>query len=196
MIYFFLQNREKQGNLSKVFESILMAASVILTFGWFAMLFIDKFDEVNLILIKVLILVALTGLFSFLYFKIKSQRIVIFAIILIIARIGFDWFIWPLRAPQFEEHEANALTVAEITGDESVFYYHVPMLQYGASFYMGKAKHDIIRKEGFKPMLNTYYIMDNVGLAKIQNNHQYIKMYFQYPNVEDGRNLNLIKILD
>ena len=195
-IYFFLQNREKQGNLSKVFESILMAASVILTFGWFAMLFIDKFDEVNFILIKVLILVALTGLFSFLYFKIKSQRIVIFAIILIIARIGFDWFIWPLRAPQFEEHEANALTVAEITGDESVFYYHVPMLQYGASFYMGKAKHDIIRKEGFKPMLNTYYIMDNVGLAKIQNNHQYIKMYFQYPNVEDGRNLNLIKILD
>jgi 4-amino-4-deoxy-L-arabinose transferase-like glycosyltransferase len=195
-IFFFLKNLEEKRQLSKIFETIFLVASVILTFGWFAMLFIDKFDQVNLIVLKVLVLVAVTSFFTFLYFKIKSHRIVIFAIILIIARIGFDWFIWPLRAPQFEKHANSALTVAEITGKESVFYYHAPMLQYGASFYMSKTKHDIIRKEEFKPMLNTFYIVDNIGLTEIQNTHQYIKMYFQYPNVEDGRNLNLIKIFN
>ena len=121
---------------------------------------------------------------------------VIFAIIIIIARVGFDWFIWPLRAPQFEEHKANALTVAEITGKESVFYFHAPMLQYGASFYMSNAKRDIIRKEEFKPMLNTYYIVDNDGYSGIEAKHKNIKVYFQYPNVEDGRNLILLKIFE
>jgi hypothetical protein len=121
---------------------------------------------------------------------------VIFAIILIIARIGFDWFIWPLRAPQYEVHQTNALKVAEITGNESVFYYQAPMLQYGASFYMEKAKNRIINIERFKPMLNTFYIVDNEGIDKIQNKYDNVKIYFQYPNVEDGRNLILIKILE
>jgi len=195
-VFYFLKNLELNGKLSKIFETTFLIASIVLTFGWIAILFVDKFDQVNFVVIKVIVLMAITGVFTIIYFKIKSQRIIIFAIILIIARIGFDWFIWPLRAPQFDIHEENALTVAEITGKESVFYYHASMLQYGASFYMSKAKHDIIRKEEFKPMYNTYYIVDNEGYDKINSTHQSIKIFYQYPNVEDGRNLNLIKILE
>jgi 4-amino-4-deoxy-L-arabinose transferase-like glycosyltransferase len=195
-VYFFLKNQNENKKLSKIFETVLLVASVILSLGWFAMLFIDIFDPIGYILIKVLFLVAITSLFTYLFLKIKSQRIVIFAIIIIIARIGFDWFIWPLRAQQFEVHETNALKVAEITGKESVFYFEAPMLQYGASFYMSKAKDRIINIETYKPMYNTYYIVDNDGLERIQESYDRIKIYFQYPNVEDGRNLNLIKIIE
>jgi 4-amino-4-deoxy-L-arabinose transferase-like glycosyltransferase len=195
-VYFFLQNKEKKGTLGKIFETILLVASVILSLGWFAIPFFDQFDPINQILPKVIFLFAITSFFTFLYVKIKNRRMVIFAIILIIARIGFDWFIWPLRAPQYEVHQTNALKVAEITGNESVFYYQAPMLQYGASFYMEKAKNRIINIERFKPMLNTFYIVDNEGIDKIQNKYDNVKIYFQYPNVEDGRNLILIKILE
>ncbi len=195
-VYFFLQNKEKQGNPGKIFETILLVASALLSTGWFAIPFISKFDHVSNIWLKVFLLFAITSFFTFLYLKIKNQRIVIFAIIIIIARLGFDWFIWPLRAPQYEVHQTNALKVAEITGTESVFYFQAPMHQYGASFYLSKEKNRIINIESFKPMLNTYYIVDNDGLAKIQSKNDNIKIYFQYPNVEDGRNLILIKILE
>jgi len=195
-VYFFLKNKNEKKKLSKIFETVLLVASIVLSIGWFALLFIDKFDGVSYIFLKVFILFLLTGAFTYLLFKIKSQRIVIFTIIIIIARIGFDWFIWPLRAQQFEVHETNALKVAEITGHESVFYYQTPMLQYGASYYMSRAKDRIINKETFKPMPYTYYIVDNDGLGRLQEKHKNIKIHFQYPNVEDGRNLILIKIIE
>jgi hypothetical protein len=118
-IYFFLKNKNEKKKLSKIFETVLLVASIGLSIGWFALLFIDKFDNVSYIFLKVFILFLLSGAFTYLLFKIKSQRIVIFAIIIIIARIGFDWFIWPLRAPQFEVHETNALKVAEITESDT-----------------------------------------------------------------------------
>jgi 4-amino-4-deoxy-L-arabinose transferase-like glycosyltransferase len=195
-VYFLIKNLERQGTLSKIFETILLLLSVALSIGWLVLPFIDKFETVSFIFLKVIFLVIITSFFTFLYAKIKIQRMVIFAIIIIIARIGFDWFIWPLRAPQFDEHEINALTVAEITGNESVFYYQAPMLQYGASFYMSKTKNRIINVESFKPMYNTFYIVDNAGLERLQQEYYDIKIFFQYPNVQDGRNLILIKILE
>jgi 4-amino-4-deoxy-L-arabinose transferase-like glycosyltransferase len=195
-VFYFLKNSEANGKLSKIIEIVFISISAILTIAWFSLLFIGIFDGVKFIILKVFLLAILSGIFTWLMIKIKSQRLVIFAIIIIIARIGFDWFIWPPRASQFEVHESNALKVAEITGRESVFYYQAPMLQYGASFYMSKAKNRIINTETFKPMPNTFYIVDNGGLERLQEKHKSVKIYFQYPNVEDGRNLVLIKILE
>jgi len=195
-VFYFLKNSEENGKLSKILENIFIAVAAILTIGWFSLLFIDIFDGINFIYLKVVVLAILSGVFTWLMLKIKGQRLVIFAIIIIIARIGFDWFIWPLRAPDMVVHEENALKVADITGRESVFYYQAPMLQYGASFYMSKAKDRIINKESFKPMYNTFYIVDNGGMERLQDKYDNIKIFFQYPNVEDGRNLVLIKILE
>jgi hypothetical protein len=84
--------------------------------------------------------------------------------------------------------------VAQITADEPLLYYHAPMLQYGATYVMTREKQQLIRQEREAPKPGVFYITDNDGLKLIRQESE-VEIFYKYPNVEDGRNLNLIKII-
>jgi hypothetical protein len=195
-LYFFLESTERQHKLRQIFESILITAASLLTAGYLALPFVPAFSEVGFPFVKSLLLFLISSGVLYLLIRLKKHPIVLFAIILIIGRLAFDWFVWPQRAPQYVKFEEAAYEVASITGNEPVKYFHAPMLQYGGSYYMTLAKWQIIGKENGEPKSGIFYITDDAGLEKLRHSHINMKTYFEYPNVEDGRTLYLIKILD
>ncbi len=195
-LYFFKISLERKKVPVKIFHGILIVASVLLTVGMLTIPFIEKFSVFPDVWLKSIFLFIIAAMLTFLLFKLRRQRIIIFSLILIVTRIGFDWFIWPQRAPQYERYENDAVKIAEITKDEKLYYYKAPMLQYGASFYISVHKNDIVRQEHKNPKSNIFYIVDDGGLDEITNIGLKYKIFYQYPNVEDGRKLNLIKIIN
>lgn len=194
-IYFYLENSKNRGKLADIFEMVLIGVATLLTLAYLAIPFIPAFQVGSLVILKAAGLFIVSALFVFLMMKIKEQRIVLFAIVLIIGRIGFDWFVWPQRAPEWVKYEDAANKVAEITGNEKVYYYQAPMLQYGGSYYMSLAKWQIIGKEKGQPETGVFYIVDDDGLEALRKQFTEVKVFYDWPNVEDGRRLSLIKIV-
>ncbi len=193
-VFFYLENKKNDGRIPAILETVFMVAAVILTLGYLALPVLPDFSWVRNTILKSLLLFALSGIFTWLLFRIRQHRLVIFAILLIIGRLALDWYIWPQRAGVHEKYEASAHRVAAITGEEPVDYYHAPMLQYGASYYMSLDKWQIIGQETGTPVTGHFYITDNQGLDTLRMQHRPVKIYYRYENVEDGRRLNLIKI--
>ncbi|MFP4471290.1 MAG: ArnT family glycosyltransferase [Bacteroidales bacterium] len=193
-VYFFLKNKAQRGKASHILEMILLGAAAVLTVAYLALPFVPDFQDVPGRIIISILLFLLSGFFTFLYFKIKSSRLVIFAILLIIGRLAFDWYVWPQRAAQYTEFEQSARKVAEITGQEPVSYYDAPMLQYGASYYMSLEKWQVIRQETGRPQPGRFYIVDDASLKKLQRQSGEVKVFYSYRNVEDGRRLSLVKV--
>jgi 4-amino-4-deoxy-L-arabinose transferase-like glycosyltransferase len=195
-IFFYLKFRAAHKRLSIALEWVFIVASTIISTGYLTIPFLPQFSSLHGVVWKSLVLFCLSVFFTVLVWKIKKQRIVLFAIILIIARVAFGLFIWPQRAPEFDRYEKDAKEVALITAGEEVYYYHAEMSQYAASYIMTREKWDIIRMEKQSPKNNIFYITDDAGFDLIRSNHDSIDVYFSYPNIEDGRNLNLIKLRD
>lgn len=193
-VFFYLKSKQQNEKLPKIVEWIFLLASVILTLGYFSLPFVPQFGDVPHMIPVSLILFALSGVFTYLIFRLKEYRLIIFAILLIIGRIAFDWFVWPQRAPQYQKYEEAANRVAEITGNTPVKYFQTPMMQFGASYYMSLEKWQVIGKEHETLNSETYYIVDDRALKNVREKYESLKIYFQYPNVEDGRQLSLIRI--
>ena len=194
LAFFYLESFHTSNKLRVVFESVLMIAAAILTAGYLVLPFVPAIAGVSMQIAKVLLLFVLSGVFVYLMIRLKKHRVVIFAIVLIVGRLAFDWFIWPQRAAQWEKFENASNKVAEITGDEAVKYFRVPMLQWGGSYYMSLAKWQIIGQEKNDPESDVFYITDDAGLQKIRSMNNHVKIYYDYPNVQDGRTLHLVKI--
>ena len=162
--------------------------------GYLALPFIPQFAKTPHAEAVAIILFVLSAILLYFYFYLRDKRLIIFAIVLIVGRIAFGWYMWPQRAAQFEVYEKDAIEVAQITAGEPLLYYHAPMLQYGATYVMTREKWQLIRQEKQAPKQGVFYITDDDGLALIKQENQ-VGIFYQYPNVEDGRNLNLIKII-
>jgi energy-coupling factor transporter transmembrane protein EcfT len=175
---------------------LFIGASVLLTLGYIALPFLPQLSNMEGIIWKSGFLFLLSAIIVFLLWKIPGQRLLTFALVLIVARMAFGWFVWPQRAPHFEQFEQDAIQVAQITNDEPVYYYQAEMLQYGASYIMTREKQTIIQQEKGEPRVGVFYITDDAGLNSINENADSLQLFFTYPNAEDGRNLNLIKIIE
>jgi 4-amino-4-deoxy-L-arabinose transferase-like glycosyltransferase len=194
LVFFYLQNKTGNGKLTTITEMVFLAGAVLLTIGYLVIPFLPPFAGFPGIMRKSAMLFMLSGFFTFLFWKVQTQRLVLFAIIVIIGRIGFSSFVWPQRAPQYLKYERDAVKVAEITAGERVYYYNVNLAQHGASYVMTREKREIIRKEYDNPQPGIFYITDDEGVHRIREKHGDVKLYFSYPNAEDKKNLNLIKI--
>ncbi len=195
-LYFYLKNKAENKKGSKILEFVLLCLASLLTLSFLFFPFVPDFSKVPMVFSKSILLLMLGLVFTFFYWKIKSQRLMLFVIILLIGRMALGFFIWPQRGVDYENYEKHAIETARITKDDSVYYYHAEMTQYGASYVMTREKWDIIRIEKDTPKPGVFYITDDAGLEIIGQNHRDIKVFYTYPNAQDGRNLNLIKIID
>ncbi len=193
-VFFYLENKKQNKRLSSIMEWVFFGAGILLTIGYLALPLIPQFADTPAAKTVATILFVLSAILMYFYFYLRDKRLIIFAIVLIVGRIAFGWYVWPLRAEQFEVYEEDAIEVAQITADKPLLYYHAPMLQYGATYVMTREKQQLIRQEKQEPKPGVFYITDDDGLALIRQENQ-VEIFYQYPNVEDGRNLNLIKIM-
>ena len=191
-VYNFFE--QEAGIRPLVIEIVFLTVTGLLIAGLIIIPFLPQFYVTEHVVFKSVILIMVMIFLMYLMVRFKAQRLVLFVLVLVISRFALDWFVWPQRASTYQQFESDAIQVARITGKEPVNYYGAPMLQYGASYVISKEKWDVVGQERNDPKPNIFYITDNTGLEKIRRKFGIPKIYFTYPNVEDGRDLHLLKI--
>jgi len=113
---------------------------------------------------------------------------------LLLIRVAFDWFIWPIRYEKFINLKTEAIKVAKMTKDKDLFFYTGTKVDRGTSYYLSNEKKQILRFKGncFSP--EDYCIVDPESLRKLsQTRHKFKKLY-GFETLPEGNKLYLIRI--
>ena len=110
---------------------------------------------------SILLVVLFMGL-STLYYRWREQRLLVFAAVLLVVRLGFDWFVLPdrLRDDYGSEVRLSTLDVARKYGDGPLYIYKQTDIETTNGFYLTAATGRIVPRvyENFDS--SAYYIVN------------------------------------
>ncbi len=155
---------ELPGNVTfrKVMEKIFLVIIGVMVLAILVVPFIPMIPNVSNGSGKVLFLMVLLGMALVFYLRNSAYRLYIFGIVLLIARIGFDWFVFPSRLqtePQVA-YRSNSIHVGQLTkGEELWIYKHTPV-NHDVSFYISRERGKILSRSLDKPGKGVFYLTD------------------------------------
>ncbi|MDF1863942.1 MAG: glycosyltransferase family 39 protein [Saprospiraceae bacterium] len=97
--FFFLhyENKKEQTPLFNFFDRLFFIFCIFATLASIIPIFLPETQDFNYLYIKVLGLFLALGALTYLYQKLKTERLVILVLVLLVIRIGFNWFVLPNR---------------------------------------------------------------------------------------------------
>lgn len=172
-------------------EAIFLIVGIIATLGvWYVPFFRDTKD-IPLVWVKVAILSMASGFFTFLFYKIKKQRMVIFVILMLLLRLGFDWFAFPPRAKKFKPYSDNAEYVGNLTKNSNLYLYKETVRDDPNSFYLTRSRGQIVKIANNHDDKNAFYLSEE----KYLEGEQY-EVFYEYRIFSEKRRLLLVKFLE
>jgi 4-amino-4-deoxy-L-arabinose transferase-like glycosyltransferase len=193
-VYFFMEDQAQERVLTRILNVFLLMASLVLSVGYLILHFIPQLKEIDHLFMKVLPLFLISITITFLYWKVPGHRLLLFALLLLVGRMAFATLIWPMRAPDFEQYEQDALEVTKITGNEKIYFY-APVVQYGFNYVLTKETWQIIEKAYSASTPDLFYITDEDGLEKIRADGFSVQIYYTFQGTQHGsRIFYLIKL--
>ena len=118
----------------------------ILTLSFLAPLFLEQTAFIDLVIAKSLILFGIACVFLIAFFKFPGERILCLIAILLLARIGFDLFVLPVRYHDSQESKLKqmAMEVGKITGQDTVEILPGTPVNHDISFYITRERGKIL----------------------------------------------------
>ncbi len=195
LFYFYYKYREEKLFQNVLIDYLLFAIGVIATLGTIAIFFIDETRNLPLIIPKFIFLFLAMGVLTYLMLRIKPYRLLIFAIIMLVVRIGFNWTVIPARYQLDRGIPAKegAIRMGQIIKGEPLYILGWSGVDDFSAFYITRERNEILsRKHGgpYDVSSTIYYIGDNNKLV----NKDY-RLYYSYNTHWQERKLKLVKIL-
>ena len=161
LLYLFLENRKKNNILKKIIEIIFGVFIVLAILFTIYLPFINELQNRSFLIMKIIVLIALLIIFLFGYIKLKDYRLLVFGMVLLSIRIGFNWFLVP------ERHETNhyrpvremAVNAGKITKNSPLFLYRNTVMNDFTTFYINKVRNDRLIRKDKNFSADEYYIM-------------------------------------
>lgn len=127
LAYYFEKHQESMPVTRKVIFSIFNIIALVLPLAFIAVLFIPQTAVLPGVFLKVIVVVIIAAIASFIYFRYK-QKIYALVLLLVVARIGFNVFYLPaLQNDDNVMYYRDAVAgLLEISGDEPVYLYGEP----------------------------------------------------------------------
>lgn len=122
----------------RLFFALLGLLCVIISLGSLAPFFVERIQWVPGVYVKSISLFFTATAFTLAYFYWRSERILIFILILLVFRIGFDWFVLPDR----NRHDygdicrESTIEVGDSYADQDLYIYWEDGVQPISSFYL------------------------------------------------------------
>jgi hypothetical protein len=140
---------------------------------------------------KTLALFVGLGFFSLLLIKMKQHRLLVFGIILIIVRIGFNWSVMEARSNKAHEvvSRQGAIELAKLSKGKNLYIYKDSWMDDFGAFYITRERRDLLKRQYENFDTNAYYIIDQRFMREVD----YDSIY-NYEIVWDRKPVNLIKI--
>ncbi|MDP4274440.1 MAG: glycosyltransferase family 39 protein [Bacteroidota bacterium] len=124
VLFYLFDEHEKNNTLNyKILNVLLIITAVILTLAQAAYPFVPSTRKVGYAIPASIILLIFSASLLWLFFKTKKFRLAILAILLLVVRIGFNWFILPVRQAEAPEIicKENAVQVARQTKNDRLY---------------------------------------------------------------------------
>ncbi|HPG34056.1 MAG TPA: hypothetical protein PLM34_09385, partial [Lentimicrobium sp.] len=160
LVYMFFLDRAAKGRWSKVVEGFLLAVLILGTMAAIPMPILKQTGFVNFAWLKASVMFAVMAMLTWIYLKVKEQRMIIFAAAMLMLRIGFDWFIIPPRYDDFQVHKDGALKAAAITGSAKLHIYKNSETEHATSFYITLGKMQLLQRQYDDFNTTDYYYLD------------------------------------
>lgn len=174
-----------------ILEMIFLAVSIIATLGiWYAPFHPDT-QGIPHIWLKTAVIFVAAAITTFLFYKIKKSRMIIFVIMLLILRIGFDWFVFPPRATHLEPYVDDAIEMARMTKGKPLYLYMGSINDNPNSFYITRERMEILKYTDNKNIPGALYLSEE----KFLKGEDYEVLY-EYTIYFEKRKLYLVKFRD
>ena len=162
LLYLYFQQEKERTVGYQAFHFILGLLIVVTLIGSFAPHFLERLAAIPFVHLKALGITALLIPLTILFFKMKQHRLLIFTAVLLVFRIGFNFFIIPDRLagdPNGMIRESG-LRLGEKYKDENFYVYQDTRMEANTSFYLTKAAGKIISRKYDNYNESDVYIMD------------------------------------
>jgi len=191
LLYTFEQKKASDTRRIQILEKTLIAVAVLASAGVFLLLVFPGTRNISFIIVKTIAIFLGLGFFSLLMIKMKNHRLLIFAIILIIARIGFNWIAVEARAVKAHEvtSRKGAIELARKTTGYDLYIYKGSWMDDFGAFYITRERMKLLKRKYNNFDTNAYYIVDGRFF-----NEQPFEELFSYEIVWERKPVKLAKI--
>lgn len=156
LVYLHFESLKKETQLSiinrKVFETIILVLSAGVFLLFLAIPYFPQVADSDYLIWKTFFL-SMSGAvtLAFLYRK-KQLRILLFIIMIILVRIGFDWFVLPdrLKNDRGSQLRITAKEVGQTAKNLPLIIDKASQYEWASGFYVTNERQQIVRKEGLE----------------------------------------------
>lgn len=181
--YLYLEENEASRMLRRVLDITMVVLAVTVSAIPFAYLLMDRFEVIpHQVLKGVLLLIALCSLSALLAFRKEPvERLFLIIAVLLVSRIGVDWFMLPDKAKEDPRlvYKQESILAAKLSGDTPVIRYWPPELKatgyyghrtasYLTLFYMTREKQQILPYSKAIPDSRNLYLVRYMDLARLK----------------------------
>ncbi len=176
---------------AKIIEMVFFVLSIIVTMGIWSLLFLKETRDLDQITLKTIVLFLGLAVFTLLYYYLKPRRLLIFGIILLIVRIGFNWAIMEPRYLKSHEKVSRegAIELSQRTGEGNLYLYKESYMDDFGAFYITREKDKLLSRKYEDFNKTDYYIVDEK-----HRHEQHFDSLFQYRIVWEKKPVTLARI--
>ncbi len=153
VFYLHFENKKENAPLVKWVENLFFAGCLAALAASFLPPFWDAVSEVPYLHLKTGVVAGLLTVLSWLYRRWQTQRMLIFVLVLLTARIGFNWFILPTRLDVECSTEVRRTTLEAVKKLE------------------GKPLHIYKHSLGLQPVTGYYFTRETGRILQIRHEH-------------------------
>lgn len=161
LLYFYF-NESKDTIAGSILDKTYKTLVVLLPFAAIGLLWIPSSSEVSYYGIKVILLFIALSSLSYLYFKRKDLNLLIFIIMMIVVRIGFDIFVLHDRKHYSSKtfYKDEAVRIGNLMKDKDLQIYKNSRVHFIDSYYIMNVRNKTTKRvfEDFRN--DQYYILD------------------------------------
>ncbi|MCF8228492.1 MAG: glycosyltransferase family 39 protein [Bacteroidales bacterium] len=150
-------------NLQKdIIDYVFIFLAIAGTLGSLVLPFLKQTEQIHLIWLKTLFVFLLLAFFTYLLIRMRTYRIILFGIILLIVRIGFNFSVLEVRSKvgyRVESRE-GAIKTGQLTKGKELKKYKNTWMDDFSAFYITRERMDILRPQRENFDTSTYYLVD------------------------------------
>jgi len=191
ILSFSLLTQESNLKFRTVMEKIFLFLLVLFVIAPLTIPFVPMIPAVGMKWGKVILLSLSMLLILLFYLQNNQERLFLFCIALLVARIGFDWFVFPSRLqtePQVA-YRSEAIKVGQFTKGQPMALYKYSAINHDISFYVSRERGGILYHAFGTPKKNIFYLTDIVD-----EELKTAKVYMQFRESYNNTMLYLVRI--
>jgi len=189
-VFLFFYFKYQDDIRRRIVDIILIVVAVIGTLGTLSLPFLKETKDFDLILLKTIFLFAGLTFLTILLIKMRAWRIIVFGIILLMVRIGFNWSVLEARDKLAHEiiSRAGAIQTGQMTKADKLHIYKGTWVDDFSAFYITRERRKLLTRVHKNFDRNALYLVDE----RFVNDADF-EMLYKFPIVWEKKPLHLMK---